>query len=40
MSTAFEGLSPKQEQIMRFIIESVATNGYPPSMREIGARGQ
>ncbi|MEY5017102.1 MAG: transcriptional repressor LexA [Actinomycetota bacterium] len=37
MSTAFEGLSPKQEQIMRFIIESVATNGYPPSMREIGA---
>ncbi len=37
MDNALGGLSPKQDQIMRFIMEFSAANGYPPSMREIGA---
>ncbi len=38
MSTPFDGLTAKQEQILRFIMESTAMGGYPPSMREIGAK--
>jgi repressor LexA len=32
-----EGLTPRQEQVLEFIRESVRTNGYPPTVREICA---
>ncbi len=32
-----EDLSPKQEQIYRYIVSFQAGHGYPPSVREIGA---
>jgi len=31
-----EKLSPRQEQILKFIKQEIATKGYPPSVREIG----
>jgi repressor LexA len=30
-----EGLTPRQEQVLAFIRESVRVNGYPPTVREI-----
>jgi repressor LexA len=30
-----EGLTPRQEQVLEFIRESVRLNGYPPTVREI-----
>jgi repressor LexA len=30
-----EGLTPRQEQVLEFIRESVRANGYPPTVREI-----
>jgi repressor LexA len=30
-----EGLTPRQEQVLDFIRESVRVNGYPPTVREI-----
>jgi repressor LexA len=30
-----EGLTPRQEQVLEFIRESVRVNGYPPTVREI-----
>jgi repressor LexA len=30
-----EGLTPRQEQVLGFIRESVRANGYPPTVREI-----
>jgi len=32
-----EGLTPRQEQVLEFIRESVRVNGYPPTVREICA---
>jgi repressor LexA len=32
-----EGLTPRQEQVLGFIRESVRVNGYPPTVREICA---
>lgn len=32
-----EGLTPRQEQVLEFIRESVRANGYPPTVREICA---
>ena len=32
-----EGLTPRQEQVLEFIRESVRADGYPPTVREIGA---
>jgi repressor LexA len=32
-----EGLTPRQEQVLGFIRESVRANGYPPTVREICA---
>lgn len=32
-----EGLTPRQEQVLEFIRESVRSNGYPPTVREICA---
>lgn len=32
-----EGLTPRQEQVLEFIRESVRDNGYPPTVREICA---
>jgi repressor LexA len=32
-----EGLTPRQEQVLEFIRESVRLNGYPPTVREICA---
>ena len=31
-----KGLTPRQQKILEMIQRSVSTNGYPPSMREIG----
>lgn len=31
-----DGLRPRQRKVLEFIHESMATRGYPPSMREIG----
>src|SRR5664279_6619620 len=30
-----EGLTPRQEQVLEFIRESVRADGYPPTVREI-----
>ncbi len=30
-----EGLTPRQEQVLEFIRESIRANGYPPTVREI-----
>ena len=30
-----EGLTPRQEQVLEFIRDSVRANGYPPTVREI-----
>jgi repressor LexA len=32
-----EGLTPRQEQVLEFIRDSVRANGYPPTVREICA---
>lgn len=32
-----EGLTPRQQQVLEFIRESVRANGYPPTVREICA---
>ncbi len=32
-----DGLTPRQEQVLEFIRESVRVNGYPPTVREICA---
>jgi len=32
-----KGLTPRQEQVLEFIRESVRADGYPPTVREIGA---
>jgi repressor LexA len=32
-----QGLTPRQEQVLEFIRESVRVNGYPPTVREICA---
>ena len=32
-----EGLTPRQQQVLEFIRESIRANGYPPTVREIGA---
>jgi repressor LexA len=32
------GLTDKQERILNFVVDYVADNGYPPSIREIGNR--
>jgi len=32
-----DGLTPRQEQVLQFIRESVRVNGYPPTVREICA---
>jgi len=32
-----EGLTPRQEQVLEFVRESVRSNGYPPTVREICA---
>lgn len=32
-----EGLTPRQEQVLEYIRESVRANGYPPTVREICA---
>jgi repressor LexA len=32
-----EGLTPRQDQVLEFIRESVRANGYPPTVREICA---
>ena len=32
-----KGLTPRQEQVLEFIRESVRSNGYPPTVREICA---
>jgi repressor LexA len=32
-----EGLTPRQEQVLKFIRDSVRVNGYPPTVREICA---
>lgn len=31
-------LTPRQESILTFIKEHIASHGYPPTLREIGAR--
>ena len=33
-----KGLTRRQESILRFIIESIRDNGFPPTIAEIGAR--
>jgi len=33
-----EELSPRQSEILDFIKKSVAKNGYPPTVREIGEK--
>lgn len=33
--TTLDGLTPRQQQVLEFIRESVRTNGYPPTVREI-----
>jgi repressor LexA len=35
-----KGLTARQEEILRFVADYQAENGYPPSIREIGARFQ
>lgn len=32
-----QGLTSRQEQVLRFIRESIVDRGYPPTLREIGA---
>jgi repressor LexA len=32
-----QGLTSRQEQVLRFITESIKDQGYPPTLREIGA---
>ena len=31
-----KGLTPRQQQILDYITESIQTRGYPPTIREIG----
>jgi repressor LexA len=32
-----QGLTARQEQVLRFITDSITDHGYPPTLREIGA---
>ncbi len=33
-----QGLTHRQQMVLDFIRESIADRGYPPTLREIGAR--